>query len=127
MRISDFIIERKHKNDVAKLLGITPQWLHACYLKIAEQVTDFIFDYPQLGNTYRKRSGLTKYQIWVLENLVALVKGGMTTTEMVYQDSDGMTIFNEQLDNLLSKENYLKTETTEAEEQEVQNAELVIN
>jgi|GEM_PF-2679082 len=119
MNVSDFITQRRDKKEVAKSLEITPQWLHACYLKIAEQVTDFIFDYPQLGNSYRKRVGLTNYQVWVLEKLVALVKGGMKTWEMVHE-VDGVIVFNEQLDVELSKESYLKEIS-----QEVQTAVIV--
>lgn len=110
MQIHEFIVKRTSKTQVAKELGISNQWLHKFYLKIAEQVNDFIFDYPSIGSIHRKRAGLTDYQVWVVGKIMQLTQAGMHSSEMLYENSYGGTSFNEQLDAALSKSNYLETE-----------------
>jgi hypothetical protein len=115
MDINDFVKQRKSKVEVAKELGISNQWLHKFYLKIASQVNDFAFDYPAIGHVHRKRAGLTDYQVWVVTKIMQLTQAGMHSSEMIYDNSYGGTSFNEQLDTALSKANYLDEISIDAE------------
>lgn len=114
MQLTDFIVKRTSKKELAEALNITPQWLYGCYLKLANQSSDFNTDYPQLGTEYRTRIGLTDYQVWVVKSIFQLIQGGMRTEEIVYQDEEGFTKFNEKLDQFLSKANYQQTQITQA-------------
>lgn len=122
--LSDFITNRTSKKKLISDLGISSQCFYASYLKIAEELCDFIKDYPTLDGNQHKRIGLTDYQVWVIKNIFAMVRGGINKSQIVYADSDGFTVFNETYEEFLSKENYLAT--IESECNLVQTAELVI-
>ena len=115
--ISDFLAKRKTITDVAKDLGVTREYVHRYYLKIAMQSTDFPEDYPKLGDKIFTDRGLSEYQQWVLKRLRGLVKAGMTQQQFLYKDEDGFIEFAPEIDYHISKTKYFEELKSKPEQQ----------
>lgn len=107
MFISDFIRKRYAKSKLAQDLEVTPQCL-CSYLRIANQVNDFKFDYPKSPEgEYLTRKGLTDYQVWCVKKLFAMVAAGYEKQQMFVM-CDGFKELDQRLNNYLSKKTFLK-------------------
>ena len=109
MQITDFIVNRTLKKTLIARLGISPQCFFDSYLPLAEQCPDFLTDYPLCDGQHFKRIGLTDYQVWVVQMIFSLVQSGLPKRHIAYKDEDGFYFMPQEIEQFLSKENYLKS------------------
>lgn len=121
MTVSSFIRDRKPKVKFAKELGVSPQQLHRYYLKIAYELTDFIFDFPELDGEYLKHLGLSPFQCWVLKKLREMIQGGMRHKD-IFKDYEGCKVVRDDLEESLSRRAYEKELNSQVE---IQTAKLI--
>lgn len=107
--------ERISKRQVAKNLRVTERCLYT-YLDIANGIFDFEQDYPQFESHIFTRVGLTEYQIWVIQTLVAGVNSGCLIKSQLREFWHGELFIRDEIAQQLTKEKYNQFITKESQE-----------